>query len=255
MKKMMILLYGSASYLLFLVAFFYAIGFVAAFGVPKTIDSGTPGPMMEAILVNSLLLSLFAIQHSVMARRGFKKMLARVAPAEIERQTYVIATSIVLLLLYWQWRPMPDVIWRLESSAGVTVMYAICAIGWGIVLLSTLMINHFDLFGVRQTVLAVQGKPYTDLGFRTPGFYKYVRHPIQVGFLIAFWATPMMTAGHLLFAVMTSGYIFVAVKMFEERDLLREHDERYRVYMDQVGGFVPKGAYRGPDEVATPPGD
>jgi protein-S-isoprenylcysteine O-methyltransferase Ste14 len=241
MKKLFFALYGSISYLTFLAAFLYAIGFVGNILVPQSVDSGgLATPLVTAIIVNCLLLSVFVVQHSGMARKGFKKVLTTYFPAEMERSTYVLATNAVLFLMFWQWRPMPEVVWSVEHTVGAAVLQATFWIGWVVVLLSTLMINHFDLFGLRQTWLAVKGTEYKDLGFRTPGFYGYVRHPIQVGFLIAFWATPTMTAGHLLFAVMTTGYIFLAVKLLEERDLMREHPERYGAYMDQVPGFVPR---------------
>jgi protein-S-isoprenylcysteine O-methyltransferase Ste14 len=179
-----------------------------------------------------------------MARRGFKQWWTTIVPKPLERSTYVLFSSLSLILLYWQWRPLPQVVWNVEGAAARAVALALFASGWIIVLVATFMIHHFDLFGLRQVWLRFQDRPYRELGFRTPGFYRYLRHPIQVGFLIAFWATPTMTAGHLIFALATTGYIFIAVKMWEERDLLREHGERYRVYMDQVGGFLPKGRYR-----------
>ncbi len=241
MKKVFFALYGGISYLTFLAAFLYAIGFVGNILVPQSVDSGgLATPLVTAIIVNCLLLSVFAVQHSGMARKGFKKVLTTYFPSEMERSTYVLGTNAVLFLMFWQWRPMPEIVWSVEHSVGAAVLQAAFWAGWAIVLLSTVMINHFDLFGLRQTWLAVKGTAYTELGFRTPGFYGFVRHPIQVGFLIAFWATPTMTAGHLLFAVMTTGYIFLAVKLLEERDLMREHPERYGAYMEQVPGFVPR---------------
>lgn len=241
MKKVFFALYGGFSYLAFLAAFLYAIGFVGNILVPQSVDSGgLATPLVTAIIVNCLLLSVFAVQHSGMARKGFKKVLTTYFPSEMERPTYVLATNAVLFLMFWQWRPMPEIVWSVEHTVGAAVLQATFWAGWAIVLLSTVMINHFDLFGLRQTWLAVKGTAYTELGFRTPGFYGFVRHPIQVGFLIAFWATPTMTAGHLLFAVMTTGYIFLAVKLLEERDLMREHPERYGAYMEQVPGFVPR---------------
>lgn len=252
MRKAMTLIYGSTAYAAFLVAFLYAVGFVANIGVPKSIDSGRPVPYAEAILVNALVLGLFAVQHSGMARKGFKKVLTRVVPTEMERSTYVFASCAVLGLMYWQWRPMPDAVWSFESAAGQAAMWALYASGWVIVLLSTMMVHHFDLFGMRQTWLAFRDKPYTQIGFRMPGFYRVVRHPIMVGFLLAFWATPTMTEGHLLFAVMTTGYIFFAVKVLEERDLIREMGDRYRAYMQEVPGFVPVRVFsRKPKAVAA----
>ena len=246
MGKVIRFIYGSVAYMIFLGTFLYAIGFVGNIAVPKSIDSGDAGPVGQALLVNILLLGLFAVQHTGMARKGFKRMLAKIADPAIERSTYVLATNIVLILMYRLWQPMPDVVWSIQSTAGQAVMYGIFAAGWLIVLLSTFMINYFDLFGMRQVYVHAKGETYKDLGFRTPGFYRYIRHPIQAGFLVAFWATPAMTQGHLLFAAVTTAYIFIAVKMFEERDLRREFPRRYGNYMDQVSGFIPKGKYTEP---------
>ena len=241
MKKVFFALYGGISYLTFLAAFLYAIGFVGNILVPRSVDSGGQAtPLVTAIIINCVLLGVFTLQHGVMARKWFKKALTKNFPAEMERSTFVLATNAVLFLMFWQWRPMPEVIWSVENTIGAAVLQATFWLGWAIVLLSSLMINHFDLFGLRQTWLAVKGTAYTDLGFRTPGFYAYVRHPLQVGFMIAFWAAPTMTAGHLLFAVMTTGYILLAVKLLEERDLMQEHPGTYGAYMEQVPGFVPR---------------
>ena len=250
MVRIIRFIYGSVAYIIFLGTFLYAIGFVGNIAVPKSIDSGDAGPVGQALLVNILLLSVFAVQHSGMARKGFKRMLAKIADPAIERSTYVLATNMALILMFRLWQPMPEVVWSIQSTAGQAVMYGIFAAGWLIVLLSTFMINHFDLFGMRQVYVHAKGETYKDLGFRTPGFYRYIRHPIQVGFLIAFWATPVMTQGHLLFAAVTAAYIFIAVKMFEEKDLLREHPEKYGDYMDQVSGFIPTGKYTGPSPSA-----
>ena len=239
MRKAMTLAYGSTAYAAFLAAFLYAVGFLANVGVPKGIDDGVPAPYTTAILINVLLLSLFALQHSGMARKGFKKALTRFIPAAMERSTYVFATCAALGMIYWQWRPMPEAVWTIENVAGQAAMWAVFAAGWGVVFVATLMIHHFDLFGMRQTWLAFRGRSYTDLGFRMPGLYRIVRHPIQMGFLMAIWAAPNMTAGHLLFAVVTTGYIFFAVKVLEERDLIREMGDKYRNYMREVPGFIP----------------
>lgn len=262
MRKILMLLYGSTVYAMFGGVFLYAMAFIGDIAVPHTINRGGPeAPLAEALAVNALLLSLFAIQHSVMARKAFKKVLTRFVPKEMERSTFVLATNLVLILMFWQWRPMPTTIWELESPLAAGLLYGVSAIGWGVVLMATIYIHHFDLFGMRQTWLAFRGKPYEDIGFRTPGLYKVVRHPIQVGFLIAFWATPVMTAGHLLFAVMCTGYILFAVKALEERDLLKEFPEQYRAYMDQVGGFLPlkalaaRSGNRRSAEVAAVTGD
>ena len=240
MRRLIMLAYGTTAYAAFLAAFLYAVGFTANTGVPKGIDDGNPVPYPEAIVVNALLLGLFAIQHSGMARKGFKAVVTTVIPKEMERSTYVLATCAALGVLYWQWRPMPDPIWSVESGMGQTLIWALFAAGWAIVLLSTMMVHHFDLFGLRQTWLAFTDAPYTNIGFRMPGFYRIVRHPIMVGFLIAFWAAPQMTEGHFFFSLMTMGYIFFAVKVLEERDLLREMGDSYRRYMRDVPGFVPR---------------
>ena len=203
MARVLGLLYGMLAYVMSVGALLYAIGFVGNIGVPKSIDSGEPGPFVPSLLINAGLLGVFAIQHSGMARQRFKRWWTRFVPQPIERSTYVLFSSLALILLYWQWRPLPDVIWSVESGGGQAVAQALFAVGWLIVLLATLMIHQFDLLGMRQVWLRFQDLPYRDLGFRTPGLYKYVRHPIQVGFLIALWATPAMTVGHLIFALVT----------------------------------------------------
>lgn len=249
MSRVVSLIYGSVAYTIFLGSFLYAAGFVGNVFVPKSIDSGHASPIGQSLLINSLLLGVFAIQHTGMARKTFKRWLTRFVPEPLERSTYVLCASLSLVLLYWLWQPMPEALWNIENVGARAAVQALFGGAWLFVFLSTVMIHHFDLFGMRQVWLRFQDQPYRDLGFRTPGFYKYVRHPIQVGFLIAFWTTPTMTVGHLLFAIATTGYIIIAVKMFEEKDLLKDHGERYRTYMDQVGGFIPKGRYRGSREL------
>jgi methanethiol S-methyltransferase len=231
--------YGAISYIVFLVAFLYAIAFVGNFVVPKTIDSGPVRPIQEALIVNVLLLSAFAIQHSVMARPGFKKWWTKIIPKTIERSTFVLLASLVLLLLYWQWRPIPMQIWVVENPFGQILLQALFSLGWLIVFLGTFMINHFDLFGLRQVYLNLRNRDYTELGFRTPGFYRFVRHPIMLGFIIAFWATPVMTAGHLLFAVATTGYILIALQL-EERDLVNYFGDQYRQYRQKTSMLIPR---------------
>ena len=251
MGKIISFIYGSVAYTIFLGTFLYAIGFVGNIGVPKSIDSGDAGPIGQALLVNTLLLGLFAVQHTVMARQGFKRILINIVNPAVERSTYVLATNVALILMFRLWQPMPEAVWSIQSSAGQAVMHGIFALGWVVVLLATFMIHHFDLFGMRQVYVHAKGEAYTDVGFRTPGLYRYMRHPIQVGFLIAFWAAPTMSMGHLLFAAATTGYIFIAVKMFEEKDLLREFPRTYGNYMEQVSGFIPTGQYKEPSSSAA----
>ncbi len=238
MKRIAVFVYGVVCYGIFFATFLYAFGFVGNVLVPKSMDSGPSGPLGEAFLVNALLLGGFAIQHSVMARSWFKRGLTQLIPEPAERSTYVLLSSVMLILLFWKWQPMGGVIWNVENSAGQALLHALCASGWLLVLLSTFMINHFDLFGLRQVWLYLKGEPYTQLRFRTPAMYKVVRHPLYLGWLFAFWMTPTMTAAHLLFAVLTTGYILVAIQL-EERDLVRIHGERYRTYRKSVPMILP----------------
>ncbi len=237
MGRLLAAFYGVISYLVFLISFLYAIGFVANIGVPKGIDSGTPGPVLDAVIVNMLLLGLFAVQHSVMARPGFKAWWTKIIPESIERSTYVLLSSLVLILLYWQWQPIPGLVWS-AGGAGAAILWAICVLGWAVVLLSTLMIGHFELFGLQQVYQNLRNLRPAEPNLVTPGFYALVRHPIMTGFIIAFWATPQMSWGHLLFAAVTTVYIILALQ-FEERDLIGIFGDRYREYRAKVPMLVP----------------
>lgn len=240
MKRTLFFLYGVICYFIFLGTFLYAIGFVGNILVPKSIDSAATTPLGEALLINTALLGLFALQHSVMARQGFKKWWTKMIPVEIERSTYVMFTNVALILLFWQWQPVGGMIWDLQSSVLNYIMYAMFALGWLLVLVSTFLINHFDLFGLRQVWLQLIGKKYTNLGFVTPGPYKMIRHPLYLGFLLAFWATPVMTAAHLIFALATTGYIFVAIWL-EEKDLVSIHGRDYAEYKKGTSMILPFG--------------
>jgi protein-S-isoprenylcysteine O-methyltransferase Ste14 len=239
MTRALAFAYGVACYALFFLTFLYAIGFVTGFGVPKAIDSGPPASTLAALGVDVLLLGLFAVQHSGMARRGFKRWLARVVPRPVERSTFVLASSLVLLLLFWQWRPLPGLVWKVDDPVGAGLLWGLCALGWGTVLLGTFMINHAHLFGLSQVFALLRGREAPEPRFQTLWLYRYIRHPLMAGFIVAFWATPLMTAGHLLFAVATTGYILVGTLVFEERDLERYLGEPYRRYRTEVPAFVP----------------
>ena len=231
-------LYGSVAYTLFLGTILYAIAFVGGLPVPKTIDSGAPGPLPLALIVNTALLGLFAVQHSVMARPAFKRWWKAIVPDSVERSTYVIFSSLALVLLFWQWQPMLQPIWSVTDPTGVVILRVVFWAGWALVFLSTFLINHFELFGLRQVWCRLTGKTLPPPAFRTPSLYRHVRHPLYLGFLLAFWSTPVMTMGHLLFAAATTGYILIAIQL-EERDLIAIFGDRYRRYREQVSMLIP----------------
>jgi protein-S-isoprenylcysteine O-methyltransferase Ste14 len=234
MARILAFLYGVAAYVLFLGTFLYSIGFVTGLPVPKTV-----GPVLEAFIVNLLLMSLFAIQHSVMARESFKRWSTRLVSPAIERSTFVLCASLALALLLWQWRPIPTIIWQVTDPTAAMALTGLSLFGWLIVLISTFLINHFELFGLHQVINNLVGREMGAPRFKTPVLYKLVRHPIYLGFIIAFWATPVMTAGHFLFAAVTTAYIFVGI-MLEERDLVDQFGDEYRAYRNRVGMLTPK---------------
>jgi protein-S-isoprenylcysteine O-methyltransferase Ste14 len=240
MKRTLFFLYGVICYLVFFGTFLYAIGFLGNVLVPKSIDSAATVPFGEALLINIALLGVFALQHSVMARQGFKKWWTKFVPKQIERSTYVMFTNLALILMFWQWQPMGGLIWNIQDPTIQKVMYGLFAFGWLLVLITTFLINHFDLFGLRQVWLYLLGKKYTNLGFVTPGPYKMIRHPLYLGWLFAFWATPTMTVAHLVFAIATTAYIFVAIQL-EEKDLGSLHGRDYAEYKKKVPMILPFG--------------
>ncbi|SIS70961.1 Protein-S-isoprenylcysteine O-methyltransferase Ste14 [Zobellia uliginosa] len=239
MKKFIILVYGLIAYLVFLISFLYAIGFVSGFLVPKTINSATEGTGFLAILINLVLLSIFAIQHSVMARPTFKAWWVKIIGKPAERSTYILLTSLALLLLFWKWQPINTVVWEIDNSLLVWIIIGVAALGWLIVLLSTFMISHFELFGLTQIFDNFKNRTSQSPKFQTNFLYKIVRHPLMLGFIIAFWATPLMTVGHLIFAVITTVYILIAVKYLEEKDLRKIHGKDYEEYQKNVPMLLP----------------
>jgi methanethiol S-methyltransferase len=239
MSRWLVFIYGLIAYVMFLGVFLYAVGFLGNFGVPRSIDSGEPGPLSTAILIDSLLLAVFAVQHSVMARPAFKHWLTKFIPRPAERSTYVLASNLALILLFWQWRPIEGTIWSVTHPAAQAVLYSLFAFGWLTVFVTTCLISHFDLFGLRQVWFYLRGEEYRPVPFSMPGPYRFVRHPLYVGWLFAFWATPTMTIAHLVFAIGTTAYILVAIQ-FEERDLLAAHGENYAAYRRSVPMLVPR---------------
>ena len=238
LKRLLFFVYGVASYLIFLATFLYAIAFVGGFAVPRRLDGPLQTSLPTALAIDCALLTVFAVQHSVMARRGFKERWTQIVPWTIERSTFVLCASLALLLLFWQWRPIGIQIWSVENAAARVVLWTLFAIGWATVLTVTFLINHFDLFGLRQVWLPLIGRSYQRVPFRTPLPYRFVRHPLYFGFLLAFWMTPTMTLAHLVFAFATTAYIVLAIQ-FEERDLVFEHGAAYEEYRRAVPMLLP----------------
>jgi protein-S-isoprenylcysteine O-methyltransferase Ste14 len=238
-RRFSILLYGAVSYVVFFASFIYAIGFVGNFATPTVLDGEPTRPFVQAMLINLALLAGFALQHSVMARPAFKRRWTRIIPAAAERSTYVLASSLLMFGLFAFWQPMGGEIWNVGDPVGRSVLHGLYALGWALLLYSTFLINHFDLFGLRQVWLEFRGRPYTKLRFNEPVLYGIIRHPIYLSWMIIFWATPTMTVAHLVFAVMTTAYMLVAIPL-EERDLLAEHGEAYRAYRRRVPMLIPR---------------
>lgn len=238
LKRLLYFAYGLSAYLICLATLAYAAAFVGGFVVPRRLDGPLQGSLLEAVIVDCALLTLFALQHSVMARRWFKQWWTQIVPWTIERSTYVLCASLALLLLFWQWRPIGIPIWTVENDAARAALWSLFAAGWLTVLVVTFLINHFDLFGLRQVWLPLRGRPYMPVSFRTPLPYRFVRHPLYFGLLLAFWMTPTMTLAHLLFAVATTAYVVIAIQ-FEERDLIAEHGIAYSEYRRKVPMLLP----------------
>lgn len=238
MAGLIALLYGITAYIVFLVSTLYAIGFVGNVIVPKSIDSGEPGPFGEALIINTLLLGLFGIQHSGMARQGFKRWWTRFVPPSVERSTYVLFASLILLLLYWQWRPIPEPVWTIENPIAATALSAIFWFGWGVLLVSTFLISHFEFFGLSQVFARFFDQQLPEPIFKTPLLYRRVRHPIYLSFLLAFWSAPAMSAGHFLFSLSATAYILIGIQL-EERDLIQLFGDQYRRYRREVPMLIP----------------
>lgn len=251
MKRIFVLLYGVACYAVFLATFLYAVAFLGNFLIDNSIDAAPTVGLGQAIATNIALLAVFALQHSIMARPAFKRWWTRIVPPPAERSTYVLFSSLALLLLFWLWQPIGAVVWNVQSAAGKALLYTGYASGWILLLVATFLIDHFDLFGLRQSWLYFRGRPYTDLAYRTPGLYKVVRHPIYVAWLLTFWCTPVMTAAHLLFALMTTAYILIAIQL-EERDLIRAFPE-YASYRRTVPMLIPFKRRTKPSSIAVAP--
>jgi len=238
MSRIACFVYGVFAYLLFLVSFLYAVGFVESWIVPKAINDGAPGPVGQAVLIDALLLGAFAVQHTIMARPGFKRWFTKIVPVAIERSTFVLAASALLCLMFWQWRPLPELVWHVEQPTIRALLVGLSVVGWGIVLYGTFIIDHFDLFGLRQVYCHLRGIPYRHSPFVERSLYRVIRHPLMAGFIIAFWATPDMTHGHLLFAVMTTGYVLFGIRL-EEHDLAAHSGDDYARYRARTSMLLP----------------
>ena len=244
MAGLVAVIYGVVAYGFTLVALLYLIGFVGNLIVPKSIDSGTAGPLLQSVMVDTMLIGLFAIQHSVMARQGFKRWWTRIVPPSVERSTYVLFASFALLILYWQWQPIPALVWTVHNPTVATVLDVIFWLGWVVLVASTFLLSHFELFGLSQVFSRLFGKQLSDAKFRAPLLYRHVRHPIYLGVLLAIWATPTMTVGHLLFSVVITGYILIGIQL-EERDLVQQFGDQYRRYRQRAAMLIPLPGRRG----------
>jgi len=238
MAGLVAVLYGVVAYGITLIALLYLIGFTGNLVVPKSIDSGAAGPLLQSAIIDTLLIGLFAIQHSVMARAGFKRWWTRIVPPSVERSTYVLFASFALLLLYWQWQPIPTPVWTVQDPIAASALDGIFWLGWVVLVVSTFLLNHFELFGLSQVFARLFGKQLSDGKFRTPLLYRYIRHPIYLGVLLAVWATPAMTAGHLLFSVVITGYILIGIQL-EEHDLIQQFGDQYRRYRQHAAMLIP----------------
>jgi protein-S-isoprenylcysteine O-methyltransferase Ste14 len=238
MGKILAFAYGVVSYAIFFATFLYAVGFVGGVAVPKTIDSGPVGDLIPSLVIDTVLLGVFAVQHSVMARPAFKAWWTRFVPKAVERSTYVLLASLALVLLFWQWRPLPSPIWTVTNPAAVAAIWVVCGLGWLTVLSSTFLINHFDLFGLRQVWAYASGREIPPQNFVTPLFYRVVRHPLYLGFIVAFWAAPVMSQGHLFFAFATTAFILIAIQL-EEHDMVTVFGDTYRSYQRRVSMILP----------------
>lgn len=250
MKKIFVFIFGLLSYLIFFATFLYWIGFMENIFVPKGIDAGISEPVFTAIIINLLLVLLFGIQHSVMGRGKFKKWLIRFVPKEAERSVYVLVSTLILIFLFWQWRPIDINIWNVENNTAQNIIYGFFVLGWIILLISTFLINHFELFGLQQIYTNLRNRPMKYPEFQMPLLYRIVRHPMMIGVIIAIWATPHMTAGHLMFSVLMTGYILIGT-IYEEKDLVKNFGGKYIMYRNTVPKIIPIGKKKLPEELST----